>query len=236
MHARAGDRAETRLEADHAVERRRPDHRTQRLRAQGQRHDARRDRRGRTRGRAARRMRRIPGIGGRSGMAPGEFRRHRLAEDRGAEIAQAFDDPGVPLRNVIPVDPRSVGGRHVRRGDDVLDRHGNARQRARPARDIDRKIFERLEHAFHGLCLFQAGGGVLVREGLIVVEAVEKLENSGAGLRCGSCSRIGHVGRSQTKKVVRYPVERVWMSLFHRRRGFDEFLHRIKPAQARDGW
>ncbi len=57
MHAGARDRAETRFEADHAVEGGRPDHRAQRLRAERQRHKAGRDR-GRGAGRrAARRMR-----------------------------------------------------------------------------------------------------------------------------------------------------------------------------------
>jgi hypothetical protein len=46
MHAQARDRAEARLQSDDAIERRGPDHRAERLAAERERHEARRDRGG----------------------------------------------------------------------------------------------------------------------------------------------------------------------------------------------
>jgi hypothetical protein len=36
---------------------------------------------------------------------------------------------------------------------------------------------------------------------LIVLEQTQKVEHSGARIRCGAHSRIGHVGKSQTNKA-----------------------------------
>jgi hypothetical protein len=129
-------------------------------------------------------------------MTPGEFRRYRLAENRRAEIAQPLDHPGVGSGHAILVDLRSIGGRHVRSRDDVLDRDWNARQRAWPPRDIDGKIFERLEHRLDGFRLLQASCCVSVRCGLIVFEQSQEFEHPRAGWGCGACGGVSHAGRS----------------------------------------
>src|SRR5208282_2142316 len=92
MHARAGNRAEARLEADDAIEGSRSDHRAERLRTEREWNDTCRHYSGRTGRGPARRMVAVPRIDRRAGVAPCEFRRDRLAEDGRAEIAQALDD------------------------------------------------------------------------------------------------------------------------------------------------
>ena len=202
MHAGARDRAKTRFEADDAIERRRPDDGAERLRPQRQRDDTGRYCRRGARRRTARRMRRLPGIDRRSRMPPGEFRRNRLAENRGAETAQPLDDPGIALGNMIAVDRRTIGGRHVRCRDDILDRDGNARQRTWPAHSVPGEIFERPEPGLRGLRLLEANFGVPIRNRWMVLEVPQQFEDPCAGRRCGARIRIGHAGNSQTNRPM----------------------------------
>ena len=229
MHAGARDRAETRFEADDAIERRRPDDGAERLRAQRQRDDAGRYCRRGARRRTARRMPRIPRIDRRSRMPPGEFRRNRLAENRGAETAQPLDHPGIALGNVIAVDRRAVRGRHVRCRDDILDRDGNARQRTRPARGVAREIFERLEPGLDGLRLLQAQTPHI--DPAAAGRSRTAAEARGPPRR-SAARAFGSVMPAIPSKQDR-PGKLAWNAstrqraargLFHRQRRFDEFL------------
>ena len=117
--------AEGRLVADHAAIGGRPDHRAAGLRAEGERHMAVGHGGGRARRRAARRVAAIVRIGGRAGMAVGEFRGHRLAQDHGVGGPAQRHAGGVAERHLALEDRRVVAGRHVVGVDDVLhaDRH-----------------------------------------------------------------------------------------------------------------
>ena len=206
VHPAARDRAKTRLESDHAIEGGGADDRAQRLRPQGERHDAGGDRSSGAGRRTARRMPAVPGIDGRSGMTPGELGRDRLAENRGAELAKLPDHPGVRCGHVIPVDRRAVGGRHVRGGDDVLDRHRNARQRSRLSCGIHGEIFECPQNRFDSARPFQPPGGVPVRGGLVDFEQAQQLQHPRAGVSGGAFARKRHVaipplGRRQTRSI-----------------------------------
>ena len=130
-------------------------------------------------------------------MAPGEFRRYRLAEDGRAEIAQALDDPRVCGWKVIPVDRRAVRGRHVVGGDDVLDRDRNAGQRTRTPRGVLRQIFERPQHGLDVPGLFEAIGYVSIRGRFVGFEAAQKFENPRIRLGLRACGWIGHDRFSQ---------------------------------------
>ena len=183
MHAGARDRAETGLEADDAVEGGRPDHRAQCLRSQRQRHDAGGHRRGGAGRRAARRMPRVPRVGGRTGMTPGEFGRYCLAEDRGAELTQAFDHPGILRRHLIAIDRRSVGGRHVRRCDDVLDAHGDAGERASRRLRSRGRYSNAFRTGSAALRPREAGGRVAIGKPVVLFEAAQKLKHAGTEVR-----------------------------------------------------
>ena len=139
---------------------------------------------GRDRGRGARRrtagrMRRVPRIDGRSWMAPRKFGRDGLAEDRSTKVAQPVHHPGVRRGDMIAVDRRAVGGRHVRGGDDVLDGDGNARQRSRPPRHVYRKNLERLSDGSTPLS-FQTCRGVSISRRAIAGEQAQQFEHSRA--------------------------------------------------------
>ena len=197
VHPGARNSSEAGFEADDPIESRRPDHRAQRLRAQRQRNNSRCHGGRGARGRTARRMRRVPGIDRGSGIAPGEFGRNRLAEYCGAEIAQPLHHPGVGIGNVALIDRRSVGGRHVRSGDDILDRDWNARQRPVLPRCVDRKNFERAQHGLDGVCPLEAVRRVAISGGLILREQAQQFENPRAGFGAGTRDRFGHVGKSR---------------------------------------
>ena len=132
LDADAREVAEGRLVADHAAIGGRPDHRAAGLGAEGERHMAVGHRGGRARRRAARRVAGIVRIGGRAGMAVGEFRRHRLAHDHGVGGPAERHAGGVAERHLALEDRRVVAGRHVVGVDDVLDADRHAAQHAFP--------------------------------------------------------------------------------------------------------
>ena len=107
--------AEGRLVADHAAIGGGPDHRAAGLGAEGERHVAVGDGRRRAGRRAARRVAGIVRIGGRAGMAVGEFRRHRLAEDDGVGGAAERDAGGVAERHLALRRSASCGRSACRR-------------------------------------------------------------------------------------------------------------------------
>ena len=202
MHAGARDRAKTRFEADDAIERRRPDDGAERLRAQRQRDDTGRYCRRGARRRAARRMRRLPGIDRRSRMPPGEFRRDRLAENRGAETAQPLDHPGVGAGNMIAVDRRAIGGRHVRCRDDVLDRRRECPTTDPAGARVSRGRYSNaLSSGSSGLRLLEASVGISIGSRRIVLELPQQFEDARAGRRCGARIRIGHAGKFPDKQA-----------------------------------
>ena len=121
---------EGRLVADHAAIGGGADHRAAGLRAEGERHVAVGDRGGRARGRAARRVGRVVRVGRRAGMAVGEFRGHRLAQDDGVGGPAERHAGGVAERHLALEDRRVVPGRHVVGVDDVLHPHRHAAQHA----------------------------------------------------------------------------------------------------------
>ena len=137
-HAAAVERAERRLEAEHAAIGGRPQHRAAGLRAEGDRHHAVGDRRARAARRAARRARGIVRVGRDARRHAGEFAGHGLAEDDGARRAHEADAGGVGRRPVAAIDRRAHLGRLVEGVDDVLHADRHAMQRPALARAVER--------------------------------------------------------------------------------------------------
>src|ERR1700730_2834892 len=148
----------------------------------------------------------IPRVDRRPRMSPCEFRRYRLAEDCRPEIAQPLDHPGIRGGNLTCVDRRPVRRRHVGGSDDVLDRHRNAGERARPPRGIYRQIFERFQFGLEGLRLPQAAGRVFLRRRLVISKQTQKFQYPRIRPGYGACSRIGHPVRPRTdeSKTIEY--------------------------------
>jgi hypothetical protein len=119
----------------------------------------------------------IPGVDRWPRMSPCEFRRYRLAEDGCPEIAQPLDHPGIRGGNLTGIDGRPVRGRHVGGGDDVLDSHRNAGERAWPPRGIYGQILERLQGGLEGLCLLQAASRVFIRHWLVISKPTQKFQD-----------------------------------------------------------
>ena len=122
------------LEGEHAAVARRTDHRAVGLRADRERHHARRHRRRRARRGAAGRAFGVVRVARLARVIDGELGGHGLAQDHRARGAQALDHRGVPGRPAPGVQHGAVLGRHVAGIDDVLDADRDAVQRPlRPA-------------------------------------------------------------------------------------------------------
>jgi hypothetical protein len=130
LHAGYSKMTIGRLVADDAAECGGPDHRAAGLRAGAQRHLEVGDRSGRARRRAARRVRWIVRVPGRTGMAVGEFRRHGLAQKDCALATGQRHGRRIGQRLMGPVDRRAVGRGLVPGIDDVLHAHRDAVQQA----------------------------------------------------------------------------------------------------------
>lgn len=119
-----------RLEADAAAIAGRPDRRTHHLAAEGERHEARADRRGRSGARTAGRALRIVRVGrAREHFGGREFGRRGLADDDRASLAQRLHAGRIAPRLRAGPHRRALGGRQVRRFDDVLDADRDAVER-----------------------------------------------------------------------------------------------------------
>ena len=129
MHARARDRAEARLEADDAAIGGGTDHRAERLRADRDRHEPRRDGRRRTARRSAGRVRGVPRIARLAGLAIGELGSHGLSHDEAAQRLEAPHDPRRMRGDVVREDARAHPRRDAARRDDVLHAHRDAEER-----------------------------------------------------------------------------------------------------------
>ena len=132
QHQRAGarDQAVARLDGEHAAERARADDRAVGLRADGERHHAGGDRRGRARGRTAGRVVRVARIARLARMEIGELGRHRLADDDRAGVAQLAHGGGVGVGLAAGQNGRAAFGRIILGVEDILDRDRDAVQRA----------------------------------------------------------------------------------------------------------
>ena len=123
------DQPVRRLEAGDAAKRGGPDHRTRRLRAEGDRHHAGSDRGGGAGRGAARGVRGIVWIAGHGGNERRELRRHRLADHDAAGPARQRHRGGVGRRPIAGIDRRAVLRRQIGGGENVLKCHRQAAQR-----------------------------------------------------------------------------------------------------------
>ncbi len=129
------DAAIGRLEADDAAEGGGPDHRADRLAAERQLAEARRDRRRRAAARPARRVAEVVRVARAVLLEPGELGRHRLAEDQRARRPQQPDDRRLRPREQLRRH-RRPGARHVAvHMDDILHPDEDAVER-RAARRV----------------------------------------------------------------------------------------------------
>ncbi len=130
----AVDRALGRLQRVVGAEARGADDRSADLGADRSRNHAGADGGGRSRRRAARRVNRVERIGGRPRMRAAELRRHGLAEDDAAGLAQRPDRGIVALRKISREGRAAELRRHVLCLQQVLDADGHAVDlRQRPA-------------------------------------------------------------------------------------------------------
>jgi len=134
-----------RLEAVHAAERRRPDHRAVGLAAQRKRQHARCNRGGRPGGRAARRVLRVVRIARLAGMEIGALGGHRLAENHRAGGAQFRHHHGIFARRAARMQDGAVFRGHVAGVDNVLDAQWHAAEWA--------DCFARAAHFVRRACL-----------------------------------------------------------------------------------
>jgi hypothetical protein len=81
---------------------------------------------------------------------------------------------------MIAIDRRSVGGRHIRRRDDVLDADRDAGEKTRPAADIARQILKCLRDRLGGFRPLETGGSVAIGKPAILFETAQKREHAGA--------------------------------------------------------
>ncbi len=134
MQAAGMDRIEARLEADRTGEGGGTNHAATGLGAESKRHHAGADRGAGTRRGAARRAREVERVACFVGVAGGEFRRHRLADDDGAGAAQGVHAGGIGRCLPAGVERAAHLGRQVGGPDHVLDRERTAvEQRPRVA-------------------------------------------------------------------------------------------------------
>ena len=126
MAAAAIDRADRRLEAEAAAETRWPQDRPEHLRADPDADRADSDRGRGAAARAAGRAGQVPRIARGARLHPGEFGRHRLAEDQCARVAQSRDAGGVAVPLKAREQRRTILGRHIDGLDDVLDPNRHA--------------------------------------------------------------------------------------------------------------
>ena len=128
-HTGDGNQTVRALEAHDTAIRGGPEHRADRLRAERQRHHARRDGRGRARRRAAGRVAVVPRVSGRRRIAISELRGHGLAERDRTGRADARDRRGVRDRTRMGEGPGATGGWHPGDVENVLHADRDAVQR-----------------------------------------------------------------------------------------------------------
>ncbi len=176
QRARARNQAMAGFDAEHAAKRGRTDHRAVGLRSDRQRHHAGSHRRGRARGRAARRAVHVARISRLARMEIGELGCHRLADDHRARLAQPGNRGGIRFRPAAGENRRAALGRKVGRIKDILDSDRDAVQRANaPATGLvpverarlRQRVFgiemgESLNVAFDRLDPAEASGGIFL--------------------------------------------------------------------------